>query len=131
MRQRIAVNLARQEVKSPTDGHLLKEEIMTSEEKVSELLYNQMFIEVDQWGYTRYESQRRDQLVTLLTARYGGPENFHELNVVWSANPQSCSDAEYQEFLALCTKAEKIQEENKTGLYAEEEEEAEAEGGNS
>lgn len=82
-------------------------------------LYEKIFIDVDEWGYTHHERARREELMRILFDRYGGPEEFKKLDILWYSRVQSCTDEEYWEYILLCEKAYATQKGNKTGAFAE------------
>lgn len=86
-------------------------------------LYDRLFVEVDEWGYTQHERARREELLNILFSRYGGVEKFKELDILWYNKVQPCVDDEYWEYIRLCEKAYATQRGNKTGAFAETKEE--------
>jgi len=94
---------------------------MSSENnKAIDALYDRMFTEVDERGYTSYERSRSKVLLDALIVRYGGAESFRDLSRLWYSLAVECEDQEYWEWIAIMKKVTEYQKEHKVGNFAEE-----------
>jgi hypothetical protein len=94
---------------------------MSSEnDKGIDALYDRMFTEVDDWGYTKYERSRSKELLDVLINRYGGAESFRDFSRLWYNREVECSDVDYWEWILIMDKVTEYQKKHKVGNFAEE-----------
>lgn len=96
---RSASNPARQEVKSPTDGHLFKEDLMSDQEKVIDEIFDGLFVTKTN-GVTGYERLRFNSIKERYLKTFGGEENFYVQRRRWEKGWEK-PDEEYEDFKTI------------------------------
>jgi hypothetical protein len=91
-----ALNPARQEVKSRTDGHLFKEDLMSDQEKIIDEIFDSLFVTKTS-GVTGYERSRFNAIKKRYLETYGGEENFYVQRRRWEKGWEKPDD-DYEEF---------------------------------